>query len=60
MPKQEWKPTKWDDEALSKAEEGKDGMSVVRLGYVYSIIKDMQKTIDKQGAELAQLRKLTK
>lgn len=34
--------------ALSKSEQGKNGMTVLRLGYVYHIIEELTKAQEKK------------
>lgn len=41
---------------LAKSEEGKDGMTVVNLGYVYTLIDNYEAKLEKLRAEIKQLK----
>lgn len=41
---------------LAKSEEGKDGMTVVKLGYVYTLIDNYEAKLEKLRAEIKQLK----
>lgn len=41
---------------LTKSEKGKDGMTVVKLGYVYTLIDNYEAKLEKLRAEIKQLK----